>query len=270
MLRVLIPAIFLALFVWLVRATLASFRPRDEAEDDGGLPDLPERMDAESLAAWMHQRLVDAYALEQPGWALERAARVEERFYAGVPVEDRLRTVVLWIPEVTAFTLGRHVYLSRHLLERVTTDDAVAFVVAHELGHHALGHQDARERWIDRFAGVPAGGLIAATIIEGMRWRHSPEQELDADAYALRLCAQSGYDLAACLRVLDVLEADALDRGALSAVYGPEPEDVDDAEPGAGEKVRRWFWERERGYPSLLERRARLDELAHEMAGPGV
>jgi predicted Zn-dependent protease len=263
MLRLLIPAIFLALFFWLVRATIASFRQPDEAPGPG-LPDLPERTDAEGIAEWVHERLVDAYAVEQSAWVLERVARVEERFYAGIAAEDRIRPVVLWIPEVTAFTFGRHVYLSRRLVERVTTDDAVAFVVAHELGHHALGHQDARDRWIDRFAGIPAGGLVAAAIVNGMRWRHSPEQELDADAYALRACAQAGYDLGACLRVLNVLEADALDRGALSAVYGREPEDVD-AEPSVGESVRRWLWERERGYPSLLERRERLVELAREL-----
>ena len=262
MLRLLIPVIAIALFVWLVRQIIASFRPTDA--HDAEPPDLPERMDAESLTAWMHGRLVDTYVVEREGWAAERAARVEERFYAGIPAEDRIEVVVLWIPEVTAFTFGRHVYLSRRLMERVDADEPVALAVAHELGHHALGHQNARERWLDRFPAVPAGGLLAAAIVDGVRWSHSPEQELDADSYALHACALAGYDPAACLRLLDVLEADLLDRGALSAVDGPEPDDH--AEPGVRESIRRWLWERESGYPSLRERRERLMELARDLA----
>jgi Zn-dependent protease with chaperone function len=265
MFRLLFVAVAIALFIHLVRATIASFRGPDD-ETYGDPPDLPDRLDADGLSAWMHAKLVDAYALETSAWALERAARVEARLQDGVADEDRLRVVVLWIPEVNAFTFGRHVYLSRPLLERVRTDDAAAFVVAHEMAHHALGHVEAKERWIDRFAAVPAGGLVAGVILQAVRWRHSPEDELDADEYALRLCDAAGYDLKACLRALEVLEADLLDRGAFTSVYGPEPEDVD-AEPGAGESVRRWLWERERGYPSLLERRERLRELAVELRG---
>lgn len=264
MLRLVFLAAAIALFVVLVRQTLASFRPADEGEADDP-PGLPDRRDAERLAEWMHERLVDAYALEQSAWALERAARVEARLQPDVAEGDRLRVVVLWIPEVTAFTFGRHVYLSRRLVERVTADGPVAFVVAHEIAHHALGHQAARARWIDRFAALPAGSLVAGAILDALRWRHSPEDELDADAYALRLCAAAGYDLRECLRALDVLEADLLDRGAFSLVYGPEPKEVD-AEPGAGESVRRWLWERERGYPPLLERRRREQALAGELS----
>jgi len=265
MLRLLIPAVFIVLFALLIRETLAAVRRPGEKEPDDDPPDLPERLDAAGITEWMHARLVDAYALEQSAWALERVARVEERIYAGVPPEDRIRLVVLWIPEVTAFTFGRHVYLSRRLVERVTTDDAVAFVVAHELGHHALGHLEAREQWLDLFAGLPAGSVLGALIADTVKWRHSPEQELAADEYGLRLCAQLGYDLRACLRVMEVLQEDLLDHGGLDAVFGPVPRDVD-AEPGVGDRMRHWLWERQRGYPSLLERRERLDAFARELS----
>ncbi len=265
MIRLILIVAFIAGFLYLFCSVYA-LRPRAEAVDDPP-PDLPDRLDAEGLAEWMHGRLVDAYVLEEEGWARERAQRVEARLQPGVPEADRLRVVVLWIPEVTGFTFGRHVYLSRRLVERVTADDPVAFVVAHELAHHALGHQAARERWIDRFASIP-GKFVAAAILDAMRWRYGPEEELEADAYALRLCAEAGYDLRECLRALDVLEADLLDNGAFSLVYGPEPEDVT-AAPGVGERVRGWLWERDRGYPPLLERRMRLQDLAREL-GPAA
>lgn len=264
MIRLLFAAVAIALFIHLVRTTIASFRgPEDVRSEEPD--DLPERLDSESLAEWMHGRLTEAYVREESGWAAERAARVEARLQSGVAEEERLRVAVLWIPEVTAFTFGRHVYLSRRLVERVTADDPVAFVVAHELAHHALGHQAGRERWIDRFASLPGGAIVSAAVLDATRWRHSPEEELDADEYALRLCARAGYDPRECLRAMDVLEADLLDRGAFSLVYGPEPEDVD-AEPGMMDTARRWLWERERGYPPLLERRQRLHALADEMS----
>ncbi|HST60947.1 MAG TPA: M48 family metalloprotease [Longimicrobium sp.] len=265
MIRLILIVAFIAGFLYLF-GSIYALRPRAEAVDDPS-PDLPDRLDAEGLAEWMHGRLVDAYVLEKSGWARERAERVEARLQAGVSEAERLRVVVLWIPEVTGFTFGRHVYLSRRLVERVTADDPVAFVVAHELAHHALGHVAARERWIDRFASIP-GSVVAAAILDAMRWRYGPEEELEADAYALRLCAEAGYDLRECLRALDVLEADLLDNGAFSLVYGPEPEDVT-AAPGVGESVRNWLWERDRGYPPLLERRMRLQDLAREL-GPAA
>ncbi|HEY0018569.1 MAG TPA: M48 family metalloprotease [Longimicrobium sp.] len=263
MIRLLIAVVGIALFITLVQSTLAAFgQARGEDEDEA--PPMPERRDAEGVADWMHARVMDAFALEREGWALERAARVEARLQAGATEEERLRVAILWIPEVTAFTFGRHVYLSRRLLERVGTDEPVAFVVAHEMAHHALGHLLSRNRWIDRFARVPAGGLVAGAVIEAARLGYNVEQELDADAWALRRCFAAGYDPRACLGVLDVLEADALDRGDLSGVYGPVPADVD-AGPDLGDSVRQWLAKRERGYPPLLERRQRLMEIAEEL-----
>lgn len=266
MIRLLFVATAIALFIHLVQATIASFRGPDEAVDDAPPDDLPERLDAENIAEWIHGRLTEAYVVEESGWAAERAARVEARLQADLPDDERLRVMVLWIPEVNAFVVGDRVYLSRRMVERMPADEPVAWIVAHELAHHALGHTADRERWFDRFASLPGGALVASAIVDAVRWRYSPEDELDADEYALRLCARAGYDLRACLRALDVLEADLLDRGAHSLVYGREPENVD-AEPGAGEAVRRWLWERERGYPPLLERRMRLDALARELDG---
>ena len=264
MIRLLIAAVGIALVITLVRMTLQAFREARGEEEDAPPEEWPERLDAEGITDWMHARVMDAYALEREWWALERAARVGARLQPELAEEDRIGVAVLWIPEVTAFTFGRHVYLSRRLLERVSTDEPAAFAVAHELAHHALGHIDAREWWIDRFASIPAGHLATGVIVEAARFGYNVEQELEADEWALRRCAEVGYDPRACLRLLDVLEADALDRGALAAVYGPVPADVD-AGPDLGETVRDWLQEREAGYPPLIERKARLMAIAEEL-----
>lgn len=267
MLRLLVVSVGIALFIVLIQQTVAAFREALGTEQYPPPDDPPERLDAEGLAGWMHARVMDAYALEREGWALERTARVEARLQAGEPPEERLRVAILWIPEVTAFTFGDHVYLSRRLLERVDADEPIALVVAHELAHHALGHLRSRERWLDLFARLPAGGLAAGAILEAWRLGFNVERELDADEWALRRCHEAGYDLRACLRLFDVLEMDALDRGDVTAVCGPEPSDREiEGMPGGMDAARRWVWERERGYPSLRARKQRLREIAATLA----
>jgi len=258
--------------MWMVLQGLVAQRVRDlinparDPEDQPPAP--PESRDPQVVSAWLHRVLTDAYAYEREGWALERVARVASRLQVGVPEDARRKVEVLWIPEVTAFTApGRYIYLSRRLLERVDADEPIAFVVAHELAHHALGHTRAKERWMARLSAVPGADVMALLALEAAGWFGHPERECDADEYALRLCAAAGYDLRACIRVMDVLEMDALDRGQLATVCGPEPTDAEiDGVPGVGDRVRRWVWERERGYPSLLARKQRLRELAAELS----
>jgi predicted Zn-dependent protease len=270
MIRLLIASLGIALLIVLVQSTLAAFRQARGEGDDPPPDELPERLDARGITDWMHARVMDAYALEREGWALERAARVEARLQAGEPPEERLRVAVLWIPEVTAFTFGRYVYLSRRLLERVDADEPIALVVAHELAHHALGHLRSRTRWFDALTGVPGGALAVSAMVETARLGFSAEWELQADAWALRRCVDAGYDAGACLRLFHVLEMDALDRGDVTAVAGPAPTDREIAGmPGVADAARRWLWERERGYPSLLSRKERLRELAANLSAAG-
>ncbi|HEU4882716.1 MAG TPA: M48 family metalloprotease [Longimicrobium sp.] len=258
--------------MWMVLPGLVAQRVRDlinparDPEDQP--PEPPESRDPHTVSTWLHRVLTDAYAYEREAWALERIARVECRLQAGVPESQRLKVELLWIPEVTAFTFpGRYVYLSRRLLERVGEDEPIAFVVAHEMAHHALGHMRGKERWMGRLAALPGGDTMALLALEAADWFVHPEHECDADEYALRLCADAGYDLRACVRVMDVLQMDALDRGNLATVCGPEPSQREiDGAPGVADRVRRWVWERERGYPSLLARKERLRALAAELS----
>jgi predicted Zn-dependent protease len=249
-----------------VRSIRRMFDPPREPESAPS--EFPESSDSRTVSEWLHGVLTDAYAYEREAWAVERIARVEDRLQAGVPPGERLKVELLWIPEVTAFTFpGRYVYLSRRLLERVDSDEPIAFVVAHEVAHHALGHMRGRERWMERLAALPGADVMALLALDAAAWFHRPEDERAADEYALRLCADAGYDPRACIRLLTVLETDALDRGNLAAVCGPEPSDREiDGAPGIADRVRRWVWERERGYPSLLARKERLQELAAELS----
>ena len=72
------------------------------------------------LADWLHSQLVREYANETESWALERVARVERRLNAARPGQPALEATILWIAPPLAFTPpGKHVYISRSLLERL-------------------------------------------------------------------------------------------------------------------------------------------------------
>jgi len=153
------------------------------------------------------------YVIERSGWAPERVARVTERLQRDVPADQRFESLVVWWAEHSAFTVfGRTIYLSRRLLERLADDDAVAFVVAHELAHHRLGHIPA---------GVTARLLPARLVLALLgTWLCSSAHEADADRLAIELCMTAGYDPERCLAALEILTLVSLDYGDVDGVLG--------------------------------------------------
>jgi Zn-dependent protease with chaperone function len=75
---------------------------------------------------------------------------------ARTPLEPMIGEV-LWLGAPVAFTFaGPYVYISRRLIERCASDAPVAFALAHEMGHHDLGHLDRADRWV-------AAGVLSHT-----------------------------------------------------------------------------------------------------------
>jgi Zn-dependent protease with chaperone function len=110
---------------------------------------------------------------------------------------------------VNAFALpGGFVYLLGGLTRRFAPDpDALAFVIAHEIGHVELGHcADAFRggNWLDK-AGLGAlkGPERVLRVLAQLEF--SETQELEADSFAVRLLRSVGRDPAAGLRALDLL-----------------------------------------------------------------
>jgi Zn-dependent protease with chaperone function len=169
---------------------------------------------------------------------------------------------VLWLSPPTAFTLpGRYVYITRRFIERCTSDAPVAFALAHEIGHHDLGHLKRVERWMDStFAHIPAA--IAFLALEGLaRWLYSRANEFAADAYALDLCRKAGFEAKQCLKCFDILSWYMLDNHDLDGVYGTDEEielDPHRATNSIGRisiELRLWRARHRRSHPSIRERR---------------
>lgn len=191
------------------------------------------------------------------GWAGEQARRVAWRLNQRRTPRSPLEPVVFWSPRVNAFTApGPYVFITRELQQRLPHDAAVAFVLAHEMAHHDLRHFGA----LDDRPMTDVQELVTASWFGLVKLARSPENELDADRYALQLCMQAGYQGAECLEAFRVLIAHALDWGDLDGVFGQADEPPATDEPSRWLRFRRWWWQRGRGYRSLVERRERLEQ----------
>jgi predicted Zn-dependent protease len=137
--------------------------------------------------------------------------------------------MILDAPELNAFaTSGGHIFITRGLLEALTTEDALAAILAHELAHIQLQHsveliasmritRDLSTA-ADRAAGIAARAaslserktlfdnavrdMVSALIANG----YSQEQEFQADSYAAKLLVLAGYSPAGLLEALALLQ----------------------------------------------------------------
>ncbi len=214
----------------------------------------------EPFGEWLHEQIFEAAYFEMEAWAIDRVRRVEERLQTGRPGQERLIVEIPWLDLVTAFTApGRYIYFSRRLYERCGSDEQVAFVVAHELAHHDLGHVHLFGKWTSKLIGLPGAELFAFAFHAMERRLYGPEKECDADRYALDLCLTAGYDGLRCLALFDILEQHALDLGDHDMVYGPDESDdeLDEDAPWMT-KAQIWAWQRKRGYLPIRDRRQML------------
>lgn len=216
---------------------------------------------------WLHGELTRDYGLEREQWALDRVERVQSRLNQ-LRANPPLDATILWIAPPLAFTLaGSHVYIARTLFQRLPSDDALAFVLAHEAAHHDLGHLDLFSGWAKWLPQSGATGYIAALARLYEYRTYGPEREQEADDYAVRLALRAGYNGDLAVQALVILETIALDHGDYNAVYGPENL-LDPTAPThdtATYHVQRWVWTHLHGYLPLHERVANARRLLRSL-----
>lgn len=143
--------------------------------------------------------------------------------------------------EVNAFaTSGGHIFITRGLLDCTNSEDALAGVIAHEMAHIQLQHSlkaIKTSRWTA--AGISAtsaavsvarnssqdgatlndmvGDVVTSMVNNG----YSQSQEFDADALALTLMANAGYNPKAMNDMLNSLKASS--SGKTGGMYKTHP-----------------------------------------------
>jgi len=123
------------------------------------------------------------------------------------------------------------IFLTRGLIDKyregVFTPDEMAAVIAHEIGHLALGHHARRRKaWkIETAARAAASAFLPAVLRGGagiagnvvskvLHMGLSRKDEYQADAFAVALMRRSGLNPAAAVTLLQKLDTLAKGRGA--------------------------------------------------------
>ena len=142
---------------------------------------------------------------------------------------DAFHFAVLDAPEPNAFALpGGYVYVSRGLLVLLNTEDELAGILGHEIGHILARHHAKRLardvplmpfRIVTRITGsvvglvLPGvGGVLSATGDVTSALAHAPYsrgQENEADEIGQELAARAGWDPTGISSVMDALAAEA-------------------------------------------------------------
>jgi len=154
--------------------------------------------------------------------------------------------VILDSAEFNAFaTSGGHIFITRGLVGALSSEDMLAAVIAHELAHITLKHSveiinevrftDEMMAAADRAANIAARNSVNAgqllyfresitkTIDTLMKNGYSQAQEFNADWEAVVLLAYAGYDPAALIEVLKVLQkVQSSQKGGLYSTH-PSP-----------------------------------------------
>ncbi len=189
------------------------------------LPPEDERDHARQL----HQELVSNFRTAPTPPAAERVFR---RLLDPLPPHlkpeaFRYTLVVLDVPEVEAFTAGGgQVYVSRPLLDGLLScqrgEAALAFVLAHELGHVGLGHtargwqmveveDDIRNGvlpWIAPESMRAALGTAVRRTGRVIDFLYTHDQQREADLFSLHLCRNAGFAIDEALDALRWLAAE--------------------------------------------------------------
>lgn len=242
---------------------------------DGVTADRLQAADRE-FGEWLYNELIADVHREEKGWAPERVERVAARLQGDRVPEARLVPIVLWIRLFTAFTApGRYIYVSRRLLERCAEDESAAFLVAHEMAHHDLGHLSVPD-WLPEGLRERGGRIVASLYASIAHRLHGPERECAADRRALDLCLRAGYDGMKCLEIFGVLERYAAEVGDEDMIHGPDSGSDDELSPNAtwSTRARIWLWQRSRGYLPIRDRRVALvkylDEVQRRAPSPAA
>lgn len=119
---------------------------------------------------------------------------------------------------VNAFALpGGQIFITEALLGRLKSEDELAAVLGHEVGHVLARHSAehiAKQQLTQTMVGAvvigSGGGYNTAQLAQMagnlVNMKHGREDELEADSLGLRLTQEAGYDPRAMIGVMQTLE----------------------------------------------------------------
>ncbi len=133
----------------------------------------------------------------------------------------RMNVALITSPIVNALSDGSNIVLTTGLLEFVRSPDQLAWVIAHEVGHHALEHaENAKlQQMLNRFLGSTVGETPTAI--------RQIDLERQADVFAANLVTRAGFDLREARRLL----------GWMQVLQKPEENQLTQSHPPTQERL---------------------------------
>jgi len=104
-------------------------------------------------------------------------------------LERPLKCRVLLTGPLETFSVGRTIVVSRGLIDVLPDEASLAAMLAHELGHVALGHPliDTKFAFADRLM------VVDSELLQTLEFRHTPREEAAADDKGMELLQASPY-----------------------------------------------------------------------------
>jgi len=152
---------------------------------------------------------------------------------------DGYYLMILDTPVINAFaTPGGHIFLTRGILEIVTSEDMLAAIIAHEMAHIQLQHGIAvikhsnfvqsisqeRRRISQSLEAESRQQLFSAAVDEYVQsifsGGYSQLQEFEADSTAFNLLASAGYNPESLIELMRILDSFQWDKtGGLNSTH---------------------------------------------------
>lgn len=217
-------------------------------------------------AAQQHPQLVEEFGGEMTGPLADYVAGVGRKVSGYTNVANAgsaYRVTVLNSPVRNAFAVpGGYVYVTRELLALMNSEDELAFVLGHEMGHVAARHGQKRQTrstigslgavLAQVLTGSDLVGQVAGQVGQGLLLGYSRGQENESDQLGVRYLSAAGYDPYAAPRMLSAMgAAENLDAAVAGRQQSQTPS-----------------WSRT--HPLSAERVQRTRQLAGQMRPAGI
>lgn len=182
-----------------------------ESADDVGqeLFSLTEEEQKE-IGEHFHKQLKSEHDFQEGSAQQARIRRLAAPFKRVLSRKDlTLKFFIIEADEVNAFShVGGYIYFNTGLLDIISTDAELQFVLGHEIAHLELGHCERLLTYTARargLGGALAGGLgadsaelISSLVYQTLCCSYSEDQELACDAWSYRAMRKSGVSHKDC------------------------------------------------------------------------
>ncbi|MBL8013233.1 MAG: septum formation protein Maf [Candidatus Omnitrophica bacterium] len=170
-----------------------------------------------SIGAAAAQSLEKQLELSGEVDANERVEKILKRIVAVCDRQELVYTIkIIDEDTVNAISLpGGYIYVYKGLIDKVKTDDELASVIAHEVGHITARHAIKRQQkdygdLLLQVAALQAGdGQFAAGVnfaLTSLFFAHAQEDEFEADSLSIKYLKKAGFNPQGSVDMLKILK----------------------------------------------------------------